>query len=107
MELKNNNDKFVSQIEKQTNRKMKNQNEVKKSAWLGFALFGIIGWSIVVPTLLGVVLGKWLDKKYPQTFSWTLTFLLTGLLIGCLVAWNWLKKEHFNIQQKKEKEENE
>jgi len=68
-------------------------------------MFGIIGWTVAVPTLLGAALGIWLDKKHPESFSWTLTFLILGLFAGCLIAWHWITKEHKEMNQKDEKDE--
>ena len=84
---------FSRQIEEKANRKLRAQKENKRSVWLGLGMFGMIGWSVSIPTVLGAVVGLWLDKQYPQTFSWTLTFLLTGLIVGSIIAWNWVVKE--------------
>ena len=54
---------------------------------------GLIGWSVTVPTLLGVALGAWLDEHHPSTYSWTLMMMLIGLIIGCLNAWHWVSRE--------------
>jgi ATP synthase protein I len=54
---------------------------------------GLIGWSVAVPTLAGVALGVWLDKRHPGTFSWTLALLVAGLMIGCLNAWFWVAQQ--------------
>jgi ATP synthase protein I len=56
-------------------------------------MFGLVGWSVAIPTLLGVALGWWLDDVWPQDFSWTLTFLIVGLGVGCLNAWFWVRQE--------------
>jgi ATP synthase protein I len=56
-------------------------------------MFGIVGWSVAIPTLLGVALGVWLDIVLPTPFSWTLTLLFTGIVAGCLNAWYWVKRE--------------
>ena len=74
----------------------------KHSVWSGFGLFGMVGWSVSVPTLLGVALGWWLDKKYPQHFSWTLSGLFVGLIGGCVIAWNWISKENREIHKNTE-----
>ncbi len=84
---------FRQQIAEKENRKLKAQQEKKESALMGFGMFGMVGWSVSVPVLLGTALGIWLDKSYPQTFSWTLTCLISGLIIGCIIAWNWIKTE--------------
>lgn len=81
------------EISKNENRKLKTKQEKKGSVWLGLGMFGMVGWSVAVPTLLGAGLGVWLDKKYHVSFSWTLTCLILGLLAGCLIAWNWISKQ--------------
>ena len=43
-------------------------------------MMGLIGWSVVVPTLLGAALGIWLDKHHPGKHSWTLALLVAGLV---------------------------
>ncbi len=58
---------------------------------LGFA--GLVGWSVVVPTLLGMALGLWIDRQFPTSFSWTLALMLAGLTLGCLIAWEWVSQE--------------
>ncbi len=84
---------FIRKIGEQEARKLKAQQEKTQTIWFGFATFGLIGWSIVVPTLLGVALGAWLDKHHRGTHSWTLALLVAGLLIGCANAWHWVAKE--------------
>ncbi len=92
-------EKFSKKVGEKAQRKLKALHNDKKSVWFGLGMMGIVGWTIVVPTLLGALLGIWLDKKYPETFSWTLTGLILGLLAGCLIAWRWVNKEHKEINQ--------
>jgi len=80
-------------------RKLEAQRQ-NKSVWAGLGLFGMVGWSIAVPTLLGAALGVWLDNNYKQSFSWTLSLLLAGLMLGCIIAWNWVQKENIEIHKK-------
>lgn len=100
-EDKKNAAEFSDQIADKERRKLK-ALETKSNAWLGLGMFGLVGWSIVVPTLLGAMLGVWLDKRYHQTFSWTLSLLVLGLLVGCVIAWNWVNKEDKGMHQKEE-----
>jgi len=87
------------QVGDKARRKLLAQREEHRSVWSGLGMFGLIGWSIVVPTLAGAALGVWLDRHYPQPFSWTLSLLILGLLVGCLLAWQWVEKEHKDINQ--------
>ena len=89
------------EIAEKEKRKLKAQQDSQRSVWLGLGMFGMVGWSVTVPTLLGAALGMKLDKMYPQTFSWTLTFLFIGLLSGSVVAWHWVIKEDKDMNQNK------
>ena len=84
---------FIRKVGEQEARKLKARRETAQTIWSGFAMFGLIGWSIVVPTLIGVALGHWLDKRHPSPHSWTLALLVAGLIIGCLNAWHWVARE--------------
>lgn len=87
-------------VGEQEQRLLQSKHEKKRSVWAGLGLFGIIGWTIVVPTLSGIAFGRWLDVHYPQSHSWTLSLLVVGLALGCYGAWHWIKKEHHNMHQK-------
>jgi len=90
---------FSKKVGEKSKRKLKAIRNEKQGIWFGLGMMGIVGWTIVVPTLLGASLGVWLDKKYPETFSWTLSGLILGLFAGCLIAWRWINKEHKEISQ--------
>jgi len=74
-------------------RKLEARRHPTSGVWFGLGMMGLIGWSVVVPTLGGAALGLWLDKDHPGRISWTLALLLGGLAIGCLNAWHWVAKE--------------
>ena len=102
-EKANNNKSFEKVVGEKEERKLQAQLD-KKSVWSGLGIFGMIGWSIAVPTILGVAMGLWLDKEYKQDFSWALSLLVVGLMLGCLIAWNWIQKENKEIHKKGEDE---
>ena len=83
-------------------RKLRAQKNVTKTVWFGLGMMGLIGWSIAIPTLLGAMLGIWLDKTYPTGHSWTLALLVAGLCIGCFNAWHWVAKEEKAMRQEQE-----
>lgn len=56
----------------------------------GLAVFGMVGWTVAVPTVSGIFLGIWLDREWPVSFSWTLTLLVAGALVGSVMAWRWV-----------------
>ncbi len=73
--------------------KLRSRREGRPNIDRGLGMSGIVGWSIAVPTLLGVAAGVWLDGCLANDFSWTLTLLAVGLLAGCITAWYWVRRE--------------
>lgn len=94
---------FSEEIGEQETRKLNALKEKNQGVWYGLGMFGMIGWSITVPALLGTALGVWLDNHYPQSFSWTITLLFLGLFLGCLTAWMWVSDEEKTMHQTKKK----
>jgi ATP synthase protein I len=83
-------------------RKLKARRKSAPGVWFGLGMMGLIGWSVVVPTLLGAALGIWLDRHHPGKHAWTLALLVAGLSIGCLNAWHWVAKEEKEIRAEQE-----
>ena len=98
---------FAEKIGAQETRKLKARRRATQGVWFGFRMFGIIGWSVAIPTLLGAMSGHWLDEKYPGKHSWTLALLVVGLCLGCLSAWHWVAKEEKAIHDESEDKKDE
>ena len=84
---------FAGRVGAKAERKLRARGHASQSVWFGLGMIGLVGWSVVVPTLLGAALGEWLDTRYPGVHSWTLTLLIIGLIVGCANAWHWVAKE--------------
>ncbi len=80
-------------------RKVRARRRREDTVWFGLGTFGLVGWSVALPTLICLALGLWLDGHYPQRFSWTLTLIFIGIIIGCLNAWYWLSREREEISE--------
>lgn len=98
---------FSEQIGEKAARRLRAQQHKPRSVWTGFAFFGLIGWSVVVPTLIGAALGMWLDRLHPGGRSWTLALLVAGLVLGCFNAWRWVEKEHREIRREHDNDRHE
>jgi ATP synthase protein I len=90
------------QVSVKARRKLKARRIGAQGLWFGVSLMGLIGWSVSIPTLLGIALGVWLDGRYPGSHSWTLACLAAGLSIGCLLAWHWVAQESENVRREQE-----
>jgi len=89
---------FAEIIEEKEKRKMKGRRSKDRGLWFGMGTMGLIGWSVAIPTLVGIAIGLWLDVHYPERISWTLTFLSIGLAVGCANAWYWVSREQRRIE---------
>jgi len=54
---------------------------------------GVLGWQIVVPALLGLGAGRWLDRRLASGVFWTAALLFAGLALGCWSAWRWMNRQ--------------
>ena len=95
---------FAEEIGAKEDRKIKARRERARGVWFGLGMMGVIGWSVAVPTLIGVAIGVWIDTRYPGPISWTLVFLSAGLIVGCANAWYWVRKEQTEIEGRKSDE---
>jgi len=80
-------------IGRQARRMQAHRDNPGPSPLRGIGAFGIIGWSIAVPTVGGAFAGLWLDRALPQAFSWTIALILGGVVLGAFIAAAWIKKE--------------
>ncbi len=92
---------FPDTINKKVNRKMAARRHTRNELWQGIGTMGIVGWSVTIPTLLGIALGIWLDKNINDSYSWTLMMLFAGIISGSALAWYWIAKEQKEIHQKR------
>jgi ATP synthase protein I len=74
-------------------RKRRARRRGDRGLWFGLGAFGLVGWSVAIPTLAGLALGVWLDGRLGGAFSWTLALLVAGVCAGCANAWYWIAQE--------------
>jgi len=65
----------------------------RNSILSSIAVLGLVGWSVTIPTVVGVLLGVWIDRRWPSRFSWALTLLMVGLAVGCTNAWLRIRRD--------------
>ncbi|MBE7384837.1 MAG: AtpZ/AtpI family protein [Leptolyngbya sp. SIO1E4] len=83
---------FLDNIGEKARRKLK-ARQTRKQVWFALGMFGMVGWAVTLPTLMGVALGVWIDRHVDSQYSWTLMLLAVGVGLGCWNAWYWVTKE--------------
>lgn len=53
---------------------------------------GILGWTIVVPTLVGLFIGRWLDRIADTGVFFSAPLLMLGAAFGFWSAWKWMHR---------------
>jgi ATP synthase protein I len=84
---------FQHTISRKVERRLKAEREKDRGVWFGFGMFGLVGWTVAIPSLIGLALGIWIDNRWPSRFSWTIMGLFMGVVIGCIGAWRWVVRE--------------
>jgi ATP synthase protein I len=54
---------------------------------------GVLGWTIIVPTLVGLFLGHWLDQTFRTGIFFSAPLLMIGAAIGFWSAWRWMHRQ--------------
>ena len=93
---------FIREVNVRERRKIRAQENKADEFWFGLGTFGMVGWSVSIPTILGIFLGVWMDLKWSGPISWTISLLVIGLLLGCLNAWFWLSRQRRIITRGRE-----
>jgi ATP synthase protein I len=87
----NHDDKLVQNVKLRSERHRRWLREGDPTVARRLAQIGVLGWIIVVPMLLGMFTGRWLDHRLHSGLFWTAPLLLVGLGLGCWSAWKWMK----------------
>jgi ATP synthase protein I len=85
-------DELAKQVGLREERMLRKQKQGTPNFWRAVALVGFVGWSVVLPMLIGVAAGLWIDNRWPSRYSWTLMLLVAGLAVGCTNAWNRIRQ---------------
>lgn len=86
-------ERLSDEVGRREERRIQAEKEKDRAVWFGLGMFGMVGWSIALPTLAGVAIGLWIDRTWLSRFSWTLMMMVAGLAVGCYNAWFWVRKE--------------
>jgi ATP synthase protein I len=86
-------EKMHKAVELREARSEKWKKEGERPLWQNFSMIGALGWLIVTPTLIGVLVGRWLDNTFASGIFWTGALIFLGVAFGSYLAWQRIKKE--------------
>lgn len=74
-------------------RRERGKKEGERPLWKNLSMIGALGWLIVTPTLLGVLVGRWLDNYFDTGIFFSGSLIFLGIAIGSHLAWQRVKEE--------------
>lgn len=87
----NDKDPLVRSVRLRGDRHRRWLHEGEPSVAHRLAQIGVLGWIIIVPMLIGIFAGRWLDQRFGTGLFWTAPLLLLGTALGGWSAWKWMK----------------
>jgi len=82
------NNHMLKAIRLRADRSERWQREGERSLWANLSMVGALGWLIIIPTLIGVAAGRWLDRSLDTGVTFTGAFIFLGVIAGGLLAWH-------------------
>ena len=79
-------------VRRQRELRERGERESRRSIGQDLAQIGVLGWTVVLTTLLGIFAGRWLDRRLGTGIAGTLGLLFAGIILGCVLAWQRLRQ---------------
>ncbi len=89
-----NNEQLRKSIERQVKR-MQRANQERPTLLAQSVFMGTLALLFVLPVIVGVYLGNWLDDKAEgYSIHWTIGLLVAGLIIGMINVYLFIRERH-------------
>ena len=86
-------DRLARAAEKAAEREAEGLADPEPSLGVRLGQIGVLGWTIIVPTLLFLFLGRWLDRIFGTGIFFSAPLLMAGAAIGFWSAWRWMHRQ--------------
>jgi ATP synthase protein I len=87
-----NHDRLARVARKAAEREAKGRADPEPSLGARLGQIGVLGWTIVIPTLVCLFLGRWLDRTLETGIFFSAPLLMVGAAIGFWSAWRWMHR---------------
>jgi ATP synthase protein I len=86
-------DPLLRNVRLRSQRRDRAQREGEPSTMKRLAEIGVLGWMIVVPVLVGLFIGRWLDELTQLHLLFTSALIIAGFVLGFWSAWRWMNRQ--------------
>lgn len=81
-------DEMRKAVRQRRDRRAQWESEGERPLWQNLSMIGALGWLIVTPILLGVLVGRWLDQSFGTGVVFSGALIFAGAVLGFYLAWN-------------------
>lgn len=86
-------DPLLRNVRLRSQRRDRARREGEPSTMRWLAEIGVLGWMIVVPVLVGLFIGRWLDAVTHLHLLFTTVLIIAGFVLGFWSAWRWMNRQ--------------
>ena len=86
-------DRLTHAAQKAAERDAEGRADPEPSLGARLGQIGVLGWTIIVPTLLCLFVGRWLDRILGAGIFFSAPLLMAGAAIGFWSAWRWMHRQ--------------
>ena len=86
-------DHLKQSVEVRQEREDRWKREGERPLWRNLSMLGSFGWLIVVPILIGALVGTWLDRRAGGGVFWSGSLIFAGAVIGFSMVWRRIRHE--------------
>jgi ATP synthase protein I len=86
-------DRLAGAAQRAAEREAEGRRDPEPSLGARLGQIGVLGWAIVLPTLLCLFFGRWLDRNFGTGIFFSAPLLMVGAAIGFWSAWRWMHRQ--------------
>ena len=88
----NDHEKLERAIKLREQRRAQWEREGEQPLWQNLSMIGALGWLVITPTLIGVLIGRYLDERYATGILFSGAMIFLGVCLGSYLAWQRVNK---------------
>jgi ATP synthase protein I len=85
-------DRMIRAAREAAERDRRGHEDPEPSLGVRLGQIGVLGWMMVVPMLLGLFVGRWLDARLHTGIFFSAPLLMIGAAFGMRSAWRWMRR---------------
>lgn len=86
-------ERLAEAARKAASREQERRRDPEPSLGKRLGQIGVLGWTIVIPALIGLAAGRWLDKTMHSGVFFSAPLVMLGAALGLWLAWRWMSRQ--------------